>query len=128
MRPTTNIIVLLAAMLYVAGTTAGCRAKGELFIPERRDPATGQVQLPKGAEYVAGGRGELSWKLPEDGRVYVHDVTAERTLFSTMARGGQRFAIVPAEDRASLDGEDVQGVAIAMQTRNEHRIYFQRKQ
>jgi hypothetical protein len=105
-----------------AAVIGGCKPKAQLFIPEKRDPVTGDVEIPKQAEYVAGGRGELSWKIPHDGRVYVKDSTAERALFSTMVKRGQRFAIFPSEDRASLDGEDVP--AADMQTRNEHRIYF----
>ena len=117
-----RLTILVIGLLSGAMLAGGCSVKGQLFVPEHRDPVTGEVQIPKEAEYVAGGRGELSWKIPHDGRVYVRDSTAERALFSVAVKRGQHFSIVPAEDRASLDGEDVP--AADMQTRNEHRIYF----
>jgi hypothetical protein len=113
---------LLLAALSCATAIVGCKASAEIFVPERRDPVTGEIQIPKEASYVAGGRGQLTWKVPHNGRIYVRDMTAEKALFSTEVRRGQSFTIVPSEDRASLDGEDVP--AADMQTRNEHRIYF----
>jgi hypothetical protein len=114
--------LLLAALSCATAIAGGCKAKAELFVPEHRDPVTGEIQIPKEASYVAGGRGQLTWKIPHNGRIYVRDMTAEKALFSTEVRRGQTFTIVPSEDRASLDGEDVP--AADMQTRNEHRIYF----
>jgi len=114
--------LLLAALSCAPAIAGGCKAKAELFVPEHRDPVTGEIQIPKEASYVAGGRGQLTWKIPHNGRIYVRDMTAEKALFSTEVRRGQTFTIVPSEDRASLDGEDVP--AADMQTRNEHRIYF----
>jgi hypothetical protein len=114
--------LLLAALSCATATIIGCRASAELFVPEQRDPVTGEVQIPKEASYVAGGRGQLTWKVPSNGRIYVRDMTAERSLFSTEVRRGQSFTIVPGEDRAAIDGEDIR--AADMQTRNEHRIYF----
>jgi hypothetical protein len=121
-RCNSRLAVLVVGASLAGAVLAGCSVKTQLFIPEHRDPVTGELQIPKEAEYVAGGRGELTWKIPHDGRVYVRDSTAERALFSVPVTRGQHFSIVPSEDRASLDGEDVP--AADMQTRNEHRIYF----
>lgn len=122
-RPIVSAAVALIGLAAACAFVTGCRAKAELFVPEQRDPVTGEVQIPKAASYVAGGRGQLTWKVPNNGRIYVRDMTAERSLFSTEVRRGQSFTIVPGEDRASLDGEDVPAAA-DMQLRNEHRIYF----
>ena len=72
-----RLTILVIGLLSGAMLAGGCSVKGQLFVPEHRDPVTGEVQIPKEAEYVAGGRGELSWKIPHDGRVYVRDSTAE---------------------------------------------------
>jgi hypothetical protein len=121
-RRISSAALVLLGLIGTCGIVSGCKASAEIFVPERRDPVTGEIQIPKEASYVAGGRGQLTWKVPHNGRIYVRDMTAEKALFSTEVRRGQTFTIVPSEDRASLDGEDVP--AADMQTRNEHRIYF----
>ena len=85
-------------------------------------PAAQGARVPKQAELVAQGRGELSHKARADGQIWLHDATAEKTLYSVPVRRGQRFTIAPSEDRASLDGKDVfEG---DMQPRSEHKIYY----
>jgi hypothetical protein len=121
-RRISSAALVLLGLIGTCGIVSGCKASAEIFVPERRDPVTGEIQIPKEASYVAGGRGQLTWKVPHNGRIYVRDMTAEKALFSTEVRRGRTFTIVPSEDRASLDGEDVP--AADMQTRNEHRIYF----
>ena len=114
--------VLLA--LLSSAMLAGCSG----MTGGKKDPGgdigttSTNVRIPKDAELVSQGRGELSHKARLDGRIWLRDATAERDLFTTPVRRGQRFTIAPGEDRASLDGADVfEG---NMQTRNEHQIYY----
>ena len=106
-----------AALVGCSGLTGGTKDPGGDI-----GTTTTNVHVPKGAELVSEGRGELSHKARLDGRIWLRDATAENDLFTMPVRRGQRFTIAPGEDRASLDGVDVfEG---NMQTRNEHQIYY----
>jgi type IV pilus biogenesis protein CpaD/CtpE len=116
--------VLLAVLS--AAALAGCASsdddEDDDASAEMGSTVIGEMRVPKSAELVAQGRRELSHQARRDGRIWLHDATAEKTLFTTTVRRGQRFTIAPEEDRASLDGVDVfEG---DMHTRNEHKIYY----
>ena len=112
---------ILLALLSPAALT-GCSSGKDDPAGDGLGVSTTDVRVPKSAELVAQGRGELSHKARLDGRIWLYDATAEKGLFTTPVRRGQRFTIDPSEDRAALDGTDVfEG---DMQTRNEHRIYY----
>ncbi len=112
--------VLFATLLIAATFAAGCEMLGDSA--EDDAPTITDVTVPKESELVAQGRGELSYKARADGRIFLHDATADKTLFATPVQRGQRFTTAPGEDRASLDGTDAfEG---DMQTRNEHKVYF----
>ncbi len=113
---------LLIPFLLITG---GCELLGgndDSSEPQTGSAPQASVIVPKTAERVAEGAGELSYKAREDGSIYLHDATAEKTLFRTPVKKAQRFTIAPSQDRASLDGKDV--FTGNLSDRNEHKIYF----
>ena len=114
-------MLLLATLSLATASAAGCELT-DSGDDKDNGPSMSELVVPKEVELVAQGRGQLSYKARADGRIYLHDATAEKTLYQTPVKRGQRFTIAPDEDRASLDGTDVfEG---NMHTRNEHKIYF----
>lgn len=112
---------LLLAVLSAAAL--GCESGGGDYAGDEISPnSVDEMLVSKAAEVAIQGRGELKHVFRRDGRMWLYDATAEKTLFTIPVERGQRFIVDPAEDRAALDGQDVFGGD--MQLRNEHRIYF----
>ncbi len=117
LQPRSMLLAVLSA-----AALAGCASSGEELVEEVSPNAVDEMRVPKNAEITIQGRGELSHRFRRDGRMWLHDATAEQTLFTVPVKRGQRFIVVPSEDRAALDRLDV--FAGDMQLRNEHRIYY----
>ena len=113
--------VIVTAMLSAAVLGGGCGSK-EYAADEVSPNSVDEMRIPTNAEIVIQGRGPLNHTFRRDGRMWLFDATAEKTLFTIPVSRGQRFTVIPSEDRAALDGQDVFGGD--MELRNEHRIYY----
>ena len=113
--------MLLAALSAAAALGGGCHKGPDRFTGENPN-AVDQTRVPTTAEVVIQGRGPLDCTFREGGTMWLYDATAERTLFTIPVDRGQRFTVIPKDDRAALDGQDVFGGD--MELRNEHRIYY----
>lgn len=109
------------AMLSVA-VLGGCGSGGDRFTGETSPNSIDEMRVPTNAEIAIQGRGELRHTFRRHGRMWLYDATGEKTLFTIPVERGQRFTVIPSEDRAALDGQDVFGGD--MELRNEHRIYY----
>ncbi|HEV2295299.1 MAG TPA: hypothetical protein VGR35_15715 [Tepidisphaeraceae bacterium] len=116
-RPSfTHVAMLSGAMLF------GCRSGGNRITGGGISPNfVDEMRVPKNAEVAIQGRGPLNHTFRRDGRMWLYDATAEKTLLTIPVQRGQRFIIDPTDDRAAQDGQDVFGGD--MQLRNEHQIY-----
>lgn len=116
---------IFVATAFLAAASAGCQASADSDRVSEGDVSPNSVdemRVPLTAEIAVQGRGDLKHTVRRDGRIWLVDATAEKTLFTVPVSRGQRFIVAPNEDRASLDGLDV--FAGDMHTRNEHRIYY----
>ncbi len=83
-----------------------------------------ELSVPKKAEIVAEGRGDLSYKARRDGVIYVYDYDDTATLFRQRIREGQRLTISPEQNRATLDGKKVYDEDL--KKKHIHRLYFEK--
>jgi len=89
-----------------------------------RDTDHGDRRLPRNAEPVAQGTGELRWRAPSDGHLYVYDADDDRLLFEQRVRRGDDVDVSPERDRIMLDDRTVYERDLVR--RHAHRIYFDR--
>jgi|SRR5687768_9254709 len=115
-RPSMIVTAMLSAAVL-----GGCGSK-EYAADDVSPNSIDEMRIPTNAEIVIHGRGPLNHTFRRDGRMWLFDATAEKTLFTIPVERGQRFTVIPADDRAALDGQDVFGGD--MELRNEHRIYY----
>jgi hypothetical protein len=113
------LLAALSAAAVLGG--GGCHKGPDRFTGENPN-AVNTMRVPTTAEVVIQGRGQLDCTFRESGTMWLYDATAERTLFTIPVDRGQRFTVIPRDDRAALDGQDVFGGN--MELRNEHRIYL----
>ncbi len=114
--------VIVTAMLSAAAVLGGGCGSNPYAADEVSPNSVDEMRVPTNAEVAIQGRGPLKHTFRRDGRMWLFDATAEKTLFTIPVSRGQRFTVIPSEDRAALDGQDVFGGD--MELRNEHRIYY----
>ena len=114
--------MLVSAMLSTAVFGVGCGSNGQSASDDVSPNSVDEMRVPTTAEIAIQGRGRLDHTFRRDGRMWLFDATAEKTLFTIPVSRGQRFTVIPSEDRAALDGQNVFGGD--MELRNEHRIYY----
>ena len=113
-------MMLLAALSTAAA--GGCGSTRDELAEEVSPNSVDEMRVPKNARVVLQGRGDLRHTFGRDGRIWLVDATAEKTLFTVPVKRGQRVTVAPGEDRAAVDALDV--FAGDMQLRNEHRIHY----
>ena len=118
-RPSVIVAAMLSAAVLGGG---GCGSRERVSADDVSPNSVDEMRIPTNAEVSIQGRGPLNHTFRRDGRMWLFDATAEKTLFTIPVSRGQRFTVIPAEDRAALDGQDVFGGD--MELRNEHRIYY----
>lgn len=85
----------------------------------------GAITVPKSAEIVREGTGDLSWRADRDGVVYLFDVDTNTAIFKSRIKSGQRFTAAPAQDSATLDGKSV--FKGSMNPKHKYKVYFDKE-
>lgn len=114
---------LLVAALAVSTTSilGGCNISDSGDSGRHEDR---ELSVPKKAEIVAEGRGDLSYKARRDGVIYVYDYDDTATLFRQRIREGQRLTVSPEQNAATLDGKKVYDQDL--KKKHIHRLYFEK--
>jgi hypothetical protein len=81
-------------------------------------------RLPRSAKSVATGTGQVSYRAPSRGRIYVYDADSERVLMSREIHDGQTILVDPDQDRVLIDGKKVYDNNL--ERKHTHRIYFEK--
>ena len=95
-----------------------------------RDPARdtrrtsrGIDEIPTSANRVDEGSGpRLTYSPRRDGTIYVYDADDDRVIYSGGVRADDRFAMDPADNRATVNNRTVLGAKLNPNHR--YRIYF----
>ena len=82
-----------------------------------------QLSLSQNAKVVAEGAGDLKYRAPQDGRIFVYDVEDSAALNVRHVRTGQVFEVRPATNQVVLDGVKVKGQEIKKD--HTYRLYFE---
>ncbi len=80
-------------------------------------------EIPPQAMLSTEGEGQLAYRAPKDGRIYVDDVNSGRLVYTGQIKAGQLFMVEPSERHVTLDGDIVQDKALSAGHR--HRVYFE---
>jgi hypothetical protein len=78
--------------------------------------------VPRSAELLREGSGELSVRASSDGRAYLYDADAARVVWSGNVQRGQLITIDPDNDRAAIEGTVV--FDRNLERKHTHRIYL----
>jgi hypothetical protein len=90
-------------------------------------PAPVPTAIPRGAQRVASGRGDLAiHAAPADGTVYVYDESAQRVIHQRDLRRGNSFQIFPAEDYVNVNSR--KAAEVQMGSNGRHALYFVERQ
>jgi hypothetical protein len=113
---------LLAAVVGAAGLAlgAGCASDSAGSKSTTRSPSG---EVPRTAEVAKRGRGELTYRAPDDGKIWVVEGENDRVLYTGRVRRGDEFQLQPARNRAYLN--DRQVVDKDVKSDSGHRIYFE---
>ncbi len=95
---------------------------------DRRDQddrdTSGADRLPRDAKRVADGAGEITYRSPGRGRIYIYDADDQRVLLSRDIHDGQTVLVDPERDRVLIDGKKVYDDNL--ERKHTHRIYFEK--
>jgi len=122
---TVRCLALTVAVILSIGL-AGCEMfegddnDNDRSTSERRDTLSSSV--PRSAELLREGSGELSVRASSDGRAYLYDADAARVVWSGNVQRGQLITIDPDNDRAAVEGTVV--FDRNLERRHSHRIYL----
>jgi hypothetical protein len=117
-----------ALALLLAVPILGCEATQDLkdvvAEPEADTRAAArQLSLSQNAKVVAEGAGDLKYRAPQDGRIFVYDVEDSAALNVRHVRTGQVFEVRPETNQVVLDGVRVKGQEIKKD--HTYRLYFE---
>jgi hypothetical protein len=126
----TMLITMTIALLPMLVSAQGCTNNNKDEAAPQRE-----LHLPSDAKPIAAASGDsqlrdsqLSFKAPEDGRVWVVDETDHRALTRHRLRAGQRFTLSPADDQATVDGRAVTDMQkLQIHPGHQYRLYFERE-
>ena len=92
---------------------------------DRAAPRRGIDEIPTTAARVDEGNGpRLTYRPARDGTLYIYDADDERVVYSGAVRADDRFAMDPADDRATINGRTVLGADL--NPKHRYRLYFDR--
>jgi hypothetical protein len=112
MNPMTRWIATALLVLPPAVVLSGCSVESR--------PA----DVSPEAERVMVG-GELRYTAPRDGHIYVHDVDADRTIYSARVFRGDRIQVDPDDGDISINGREVERNQVLRG--NRYQIWFDRR-
>ncbi|WP_428939867.1 hypothetical protein [Fontivita pretiosa] len=123
---TVRCLALTVAAIFAIGLS-GCEMfdgddnDNDRTPSERREPLT-VSGVPKSAELLREGSGELSARASSDGKAYLYDVNDGRVVWSGNVQRGELITIDPDNDRAAVEGKVV--FDQNLERRHSHRIYL----
>jgi hypothetical protein len=86
---------------------------------------THTLTIPDTAKVVAEGNGELSFRAPDDGRIWVMDADTGKVISSKRVREGQKFTLNPEANSAMLDSQKV--ISQDLKRKDKHQLYFEKE-
>ena len=93
---------------------------------DTRRTSRGLDEIPTTATRVdEGGGPRLTFTTSRDGTLYVYDADDDRVIYSGGVRADDRFAMDPADNRATVNGHTVLGAKLNPNHR--YRVYFDRE-
>ncbi len=78
--------------------------------------------LPRGVRRLERGFGDVKTRAPEDGHLYISDITDGRIVVDAAIRSGDIVRVEPDGNRITINGKSIYGGDLTK--RNEHGIYF----
>ena len=90
-----------------------------------REAERDEPLVPKTARLRAEGRGDLSFKSPRDGYVYVIDTRDKKLVYEGPLDEGETLVIAPYRNVIEVDGVRVKRVK-ELDNKHIHRIFFER--
>jgi len=101
--------VLYPALVVAGLAAAGCAGSGQT--------------VPSGAQEVSSGNREVSYTVPQDGKIYLRDDVDKRTAYSAEVRKNQVVRFDPKQNAVLIDG------AVAAQqipgAWHQHTLFFE---
>src|SRR5438105_1183158 len=85
-----------------------------------------ELTVPRGAEVVAEGSRDLSYKAPADGRIYAMDQQTQTVAFSKRVRAGQKLDFRADNGTVSLDGRPLRIANLDQHRGHAFRLYFEK--
>jgi hypothetical protein len=120
-RTRTALFALVGtAGLALGALGAGCTSDGAGSNDTTRSPSD---EVPRTARLVKRDRGELTYRPPDDGKIWVVEGENDRMLYTGRVRRGDEFQLQPARNRAYLNDRKV--VDTDIKSDSGHRIYFE---
>ena len=115
--------ITCSALMFVAAALVGCASKEGDSITAT-DAPTGSLRagIPPKAELVVDTGTELKYSPTVTGRVFLYDVSADKTVSRFSMRPGQTLIVDAGSGRATIDGNEVT-VGEVKAGRN-YKIYF----
>ena len=109
---------------------AAPRTYGDGYAPAVSTSADDQTDddkqlVPKTARLEAEGRGDLSYKAPRDGYVYVVDHRDRKLIYEGPLYEGETLLIAPYRNVIEVDGKRVKKVK-DLENKHIHRVFFER--
>jgi hypothetical protein len=110
--------------IYFTASRNGAGYAGPQRPPPRDDDGDSRdPNLPRGAERLVSGRGNLAiHAAPADGTVYVYDDTARRIVHQSDLKRGNSFQIFPAKDYVNVNSKRAADVRLSADGR--YSLYF----
>lgn len=94
----------------------------QLRLAEKREERERLRRIPREADRVAGGRGDLDYTAPESGKIYVRDQRTGKVIYRGRVEEGQTFRLDADDNRAYRDDKVVDREIGRKAHKNE--IYF----
>jgi hypothetical protein len=123
---------LLAALVATAGLALGAIGAGctsddlgshnDRGSTRNRSDATADA-VPSSAKLVKRDFGDLTYRAPDDGTIWVVQSSDDRVIYRKAVRRGDEFRLEPDRNRASLNDTTVVDKDVKSGIR--HRIYFE---
>jgi hypothetical protein len=110
----------LLAVMCGLNVGASCLSTGDDDYSSRSSEDS--ASLPRDAVSVQSGRGDISYRVTEDGRVFVYDSTDNRLRWDKNVDRGDVVLVRPDADRIGLNDRLEK---VELERENSHRIYFQ---